>query len=299
MNGDIMEIMQIRYFLEVANSQHITQSAKKLHIAQPALSQSIKRLENELGVRLFIKKGRNVILSEYGKYLQKELLLIMDKFDNLPKELLKMANLNYKTIHINVLAASSMVTEAIIEYEKTDKNINFQLLQSEKAENPDIELTTKMFYKISRENKNTQFSIPEKIFLAVPNNEKYKNIKSLKLADVANEQFISLMGSKQFRYICDRFLNHAGVNPHIVFESDSPEAVKNMIAANLGIGFWPEFTWGKIDNDNVKLIEISEPECSRNIVITCNADRLSNKNVYDFFEFLKQYCVKKRNKKAH
>ena len=48
-----MELQQLKYFLEVAQSQHIKQSAQKLHIAQPALSQSVHRLEKELGVKLF------------------------------------------------------------------------------------------------------------------------------------------------------------------------------------------------------------------------------------------------------
>lgn len=45
MEGDNMELMQIKYFLEVAESEHITMSAEKLHIAQPALTQAIKRFE--------------------------------------------------------------------------------------------------------------------------------------------------------------------------------------------------------------------------------------------------------------
>lgn len=289
MNGETMEITQIEYFLEVARSQHITQSAQKLHIAQPALSQAIKRLENELGVPLFEKKGRNIALTEYGKYLEAQLSPIMEKLDAIPKALEKMAKHNTETIRLNVLAASTIITNAVIEYEQTHSGVSFQLLQNEQAESPDIEITTKMFYKISAENEPYQFSIPEKIFLAVPNNDKFTE-NSISLQDVANEQFISLMGSKQFRYICDRFCNKADIRPNIVFESDSPAAVKNMIGANLGIGFWPEFTWGKVNNDKVKLLEITEPKCSRDIVFTCNPTRLSNENVRDFFNFLKKYC---------
>ena len=51
-----MELMQLRYFLEVASTQHITRSAERLHIAQPALTQAIHRLEEDIGVKLFEKR---------------------------------------------------------------------------------------------------------------------------------------------------------------------------------------------------------------------------------------------------
>lgn len=288
-----MEITQIQYFLEVAKSQHITQSAQKLHIAQPALSQSIKRLESELGVELFQKKGRNVVLTEYGKYLQSQLEPIMEKLDALPQALQKMAKLNNETIHLNVLAASTIVTDAVIEYQSKHKEINFQIVRTGVDDMADIEITTNAFKKIELDSKN-EFGVSEKIYLAVPNNEKYKNVSSVDLKDVDSEQFISLMGSRQFRYICDQYCHRAGINPHIIFESDSPSAVKNMIGANLGIGFWPEFTWGKIDSDNVKLLEISNDECTRDIVVSCNPARLENEIVKDFFEHLKEYIERQK-----
>lgn len=288
-----MEITQIRYFLEVAKSQHITNSADKLHIAQPALSQSIHRLENELGVPLFVKKGRNIVLTEYGNYLKSQLEPIMYKLDTLPSVLQKMANVNSKTIHMSVLAASTLITDAVIEYKSIHDDISFQFLQNQENDLFDIEITTKMFYKMDKNKSQVQFVCPEKIYLAVPNNEKFKNRDSISLEEVADEQFISLMGSKQFRAICDKFCHHAGIKPNIIFESDSPTAVKNMIGANLGIGFWPEYTWGELDSDCVKLIEIRGQKCSRDIVVSCNADKSGNKNVIDFFNFLKEYFNKK------
>ena len=92
------------------------------------------------------------------------------------------------------------------------------------------------------------------------------------------------MGSKQFRYIYDKYCHQAGIVPKIVFESDSPAAVKNMIGANLGIGFWPEYTWGEVENESVKLLEIENPSCQRSIVVTCNSPE--NENAVNFFNFV-------------
>ena len=63
-----MELTQLRYFLKVAELQHITRAAEELYIAQPALTQTIHRLENELEVPLFSAKGRNIVLTKYGHF---------------------------------------------------------------------------------------------------------------------------------------------------------------------------------------------------------------------------------------
>lgn len=291
MNGDSMEINQIKYFLEVANSQHMTASAEKLHIAQPALSQSIRRFEKSLGVPLFQAKGRNIVLTEYGKYLQEQLIPIVEQLDKLPETLQTMAKLNGETIHLNVLAASTLVTGAIIDYKSQHKDLNFQLLQNIQSEAYDIEITTKSFHKGNPKKIHNQFICTEKIFIAVPNNKKYKGRTSISLKEIEKEGFISLLGSRQFRYICDNFCTQAQIQPKIIFESDSPEVVKNMIAANLGVGFWPEFTWGKIESENVRLLEITDPVCSREIVITVNKNKVDNENVEEFFEYLKKRCI--------
>ena len=236
-----MELMQIRYFLETARTKHMTNSAKNLHITQPALTQAIRRLEKDLGVPLFTAKGRNIVLTEYGRYLQKKLEPLMEQLDAVPEQLKMMVALEGETIHMNVLAASSLVMEAIIEYKKGHEDINFQLQQNSESELYDIAVTTKLFYQGTEENS---FACAEEIYLAVPRNQRYQGRTSVRLEETSEEGFISLLGSREFRYICDRFCQHAGFTPKIIFESDNPSAVKNMIAANMGIGFWPEFTWG-------------------------------------------------------
>ena len=77
-----MEIQQFRYFLAAARYENLTKAAEDLHIAQPALSQSIKRLETELGVSLFDRKNHRIELNEQGKLLKKRLIPILESIDN-------------------------------------------------------------------------------------------------------------------------------------------------------------------------------------------------------------------------
>jgi len=286
-----MELQQIRYFLEVADSQHVTQSAQKLHIAQPALTQAIHRLEKEMGVPLFLPRGRGIVLSEAGRYLQSRLEPMMKELDSLPDQLKTMAALSCDTIHLNVLAASTLITEAIIEYRAAHSGISFQLMQNEQSELYDIAVMTKLFYQSFAE-EDDRYICTERIFLAVPNSEKYRGRATIRLAEMKDEGFISLQGSRQMRWICDKFCQHAGFQPKIIFESDNPAAVRNMIAANMGIGFWPEFSWGRLESEHVLLLEIAEPACQRDIVFTLKRNKINNAHVEDFFRFLKEYCMR-------
>ncbi|MGN1080702.1 MAG: LysR family transcriptional regulator [Acutalibacteraceae bacterium] len=286
-----MKINQIRYFLEVASSGHVTKSAEKLHIAQPALTQSIKRLEKSLGIPLFESCGRNIRLTEYGEYLQKKLKTVIEELDSIPQELEKMRDLEEKTVRIAALAASSIVTEAIMAYKKLHSDVMFRLFQNSDEERCDIEITTKLFLQHD-ESRHQRTVFSENIFLAVPSDGKFADMCDIPLASVKNEGFICLLGSKQLRYICDRFCHHAGFEPKIVFESDNPTAVKNMIASNIGVGFWPEFSWGRLESDSVKLLKITDPVCQRDIVITLKSGAERGKTAEDFFEFLSSYLEK-------
>lgn len=283
-----MEIAQLRYFCAVAESQHVTQTAEKLHIAQPALTQSIRRLEKELKVPLFASKGRGIVLTEYGRFLQRKLLPVMETLERLPQELAAMANLERSTIHMNVLAASAVITSSIIAYKRQEHHINFQLFQNSEMDVCDIDVTTKLFYQADPEDDG-EFVFTERIFLAVPDKGRFAGRTSIRLAEVADAEFICLAGSKQLRSICDSFCSHAGFTPKVIFESDAQATVRNLIAAGMGVGFWPEYSWGSLDTSDMLLLPIEEPLCQRDLVITCNRNKVDNTEVQRYFAFLTSY----------
>lgn len=289
-----MELTQMRYFLAVAETQHITRSAAQLHIAQPALTQSIHKLEQSLGVKLFAASGRNIVLTPCGKYLQKQLAPLMKQLDEIPAHLQLIAEHESKTVRLNVLSASTLVTQAIIAYQGSGHDLNFRFLQNAPEELCDIEIRTEHVFTPERRRSGARFVCTEKILLAVPNRPPYIGKTSIRMEDVADAGFISLLSSKQFRAICDKFCRHIGFSPKIAFESDSPAAVRNMIAANMGVGFWPEFTWGKIDSDRVRLLEIEDAFCHRDLIVTCSAPP-ERQAVTNFFDFLRVFCDRRRD----
>ena len=93
-----MELNNLRYFYEAAKCGHITKAAENLHIAQPALTKSIKALEDELNIKLFYKAGRGVKLSEYGEFLKEKIEPIIDELDVLPVAIKNFTDSNENTV---------------------------------------------------------------------------------------------------------------------------------------------------------------------------------------------------------
>lgn len=283
-----MELTQLKYFFITAGYEHITKAAEELHIAQPALTQSIHRLEEELGMKLFERHGRNIKLSPPGRILQKRLSVIFSELDSAIAEMWDVAGIKDKTVRLNVMAASKVVTDIIIAYKKKVSDVNFQLTQDSGGEDCDI-IVSALSGEGGKMYTADQVPFTEKIYLAVPVQSRYGSLSQIELSDVRNEKFISLAGSRPFRNICDAYCKMAGFEAKVIFESDSPDAVRDLIGAGLGVGFWPQYAWGPVSGKNVVMLPISKPDCKRSIVITKGKSYENNGLSDDFYNFTLEY----------
>ncbi len=279
-----MELTQLKYFLIAAQTQHITKSAQMLHIAQPALTKSLKSLEEELSLPLFAKKGRNVVLTVYGRFLYERLKPLIASIDDLPNELLRLAQKEEETIRICVLSASMPVARAVMKFRAKHPSVIFQITQNPTDELYDIRVTTKL---PSESYKDESIHIlNEEIFIAVPNTEEYTDINVIKLSELSDKGFVSLLGSRQLRIICDKFCRSAGFEPNIVFESDSPDTAKNMIEAGIGVGFWPKYAWGEHPTGNIKLLRFAPEPLFRELVISKSKSTVMGHLAEEFYDYL-------------
>lgn len=281
-----MEIQKLKYFYEVAKLQHVTKAAEKLCIAQPALTQAIKSLEKELGVSLFLKKGRNIYLTDFGEHLKNKLDIILPEFDSISAEIEQMKCQVNKTIKLNILAASNFVINAIIGYRRHHPDVVFDFEQNEFKRDCDIVISTNGVQEHPKGKCIKRYVKEEKIFLAVPKTSKYSTYDSIDLSLVKNDDFVMLSSSRLFGVVCNKFCSTAGFTPKVLFESDSPVAVKNIVSTGTGIAFWPEYSWGKIKNKDVVLLPISNPVCKRELIIELYDRFPKSEYAEDFFEYL-------------
>lgn len=280
-----MELLQLKYFLVAAEYQHITKAAEHLQIAQPALSQAIRRLEAELGVPLFDRRNRGIALNANGRLLQKRLVPIMLALDSLPEELREGASQASHTIHLHLYAASTLITNCIIPYRAQHPDVNFQLYLSDMHSDYDL-CVTAIRSDTNEIPENSRIMMEEELYLAVPANSRYGNRNSIRLAETVGEGYICLAGSRPIRQICNSYFREAGLTPQVIFESDSTESVKNLIAAGLGIGFWPQHSWGPLSTTHVRLLPIENMNCKRKIILLTSQKGKENPIVTDFCDFL-------------
>ena len=281
-----MDIQKLKYFHTTAQLEHITRASEVLHISQPSLTQSIHSLESELGVPLFQREGRKVALTEFGIYLKQRLDVLIPEFDHLAIEIEELKQSVTKKIRLNILAASSFVINAIIEYKRKNPEVSFDFEQNEAKNNCDILITTNGVKNDSEKKYVHRCVKKEKIYLAVPKDSRYAEVSSIDLSAVKDENFIMLSNTRLFGAICSRYCSIAGFYPKVIFESDSPTAVQNIISMGAGIAFWPEYSWGKLHNENLKLVTIAEPVCERDLIVEQYKRQPKSLYAEDFYNFL-------------
>lgn len=286
-----MELLQLKYFQVVANLQHMTKAAEELHIAQPALSKTIKLLEKNIGVELFNRNGKSIELNESGKLFLKKVNESLRLLEDAQRELLDLNNTDNSTdIKLAILSGSSIIPGLLNSFLTKYPQFKFTLIQhfSKPLSDSDFDLCISSATH-SDPNLTYYQLVSEEIFLAVPSNHNLANRTSIELFEVANESFISLSKGQVLREITDIFCNYAGFKPNIVFESDDPSTVRGLIKAGLGIAFVPQISWGRSTGSNISLLSITNPKCSRTITLSWPKDKYLTKSARLFKEFAIEY----------
>ncbi len=287
-----MELLQLKYFLAVAESEHMTNTAKQLHIAQPALTQSIHRLEQELGVSLFERAGRGIRLSPAGAYVRDRVKPAMETLENVARDVQLFQQGEQGVVRVGVHAASGVAIDGIAAYSELNPHVSFEITQDERERHRDVIVAT-ITPRGSSTVENAAEKIPfsERIGIAVPAGSALGETASL--SDFASERFIALAGSRRFREVCDTFCAHRAFTPHIAFESDNPLVVKKMIGLGLGVGFWPDHSWGDLDPKSCRLVHLQETEFTRDVIVAKTSRCTPDSEAQRFYEFLLDYVAKR------
>ncbi len=285
-----MDIHSLKYFKKVADLQHITRAAEELHVAQPSLSRTISMLESNLGVRLFERKGKNIILNEYGKVVLHHTNRILQEMENIVRELSELKGEDDRSVTFSAFAASELLPQLLIAFKREYPSIRFHIIREDLHTKSDTKCDLSLYASTQPcKNKNEVMLIEEELLLALPDTNPLAAYDKINLQDVANMEFICLYKGKSLRTISDMYCKMANFEPKVVLECDSPETVRELIRAGLGISLIPSITWGEMSTKNIVLKPISYPVCRRYVHLTWNESAYLSPATILFKNFIKDY----------
>lgn len=267
-----MEWQQLEYFQTTAQFEHITRAAEALSISQPALSRSIARLEQELGVALFERTGRAIVLNRYGKLFLLRVNRIMKEHQEAIREIVELTSPQHGEVSLGFLhtLGPQLVPELIREFRAEYPHIQFQLHQSntqtllDRMMSGDIDLClTSLRERDTPQQIRWAFLRSEELFLAVPAGHPLEGRETVQLNEVANEPIVTFKMGYGLRKITDEVFQQAGIEPKLTFEGEEVHTIAGLVASGLGVAIIPDFQG--IDRSQVSLLPVEWPRCRRNI----------------------------------
>ena len=294
-----MEIRQLKYFMEVAKREHMTEAADALHVAQSAVSRQISNLELELGVKLFIRQGRKVRLTPLGRMFLESTSQAMKMLDNATREVKEHLDPERGTIRVAfpISLAAYILPTVISAFREYYPEAKFQLKQATYHELINLVLNGEYNMAVlgpvpEEEKLEGHVLFTEKIVALLPINHALAREPVLTLKQLENEPFILLPDGLQFRKLVIDACVNEGFQPKIAFEGDDVDALKGLVSAGLGISLLPEITL--VDNfprATVK-IPIIDPIIPRTVGVVTPKDRQLLPTEKLFFAFLKDFYQK-------
>lgn len=255
-----MELLQLRYFQTVARMESISNAADYYNIPQPAMSQTIARLEESLGgVKLFDRRNGRLFLNDEGKvfleYVDKALFALDQGINALENR----SETDVKgTVRIKIMDCHRLVMTCIPQFSKLHEGVNFSVSHGYYE---DQDISYDICVSSSTSYKHMTWHIPllkEKMVLAVREDHPFAKRESIRIVDLKDERMISLSPKSTLYSITYDACRAAGFVPKIPIVCDDPYFVRRYISDNMGVSLAPELSWKGRFRENTVLIPVED-----------------------------------------
>lgn len=282
--GARVELHHLRYFVAVARHRNFTRAAQEHMVAQPSLSQQIRRLEEELGVLLFDRSRTPVRLTDAGEALLPHAEAILRQVEAARAAVEERIGLRSGRLVLGSLpvTGSRLLPRAITAYRQRYPGVQITLREEPTqrltelalADETDLTLTT---LPVGSDELDWQPLLTEPILLALPPDHPLAADgpphPAIPLSAVAGEPFLIMKPGYGFRDLVLAACQAAGFSPQIAFESAQIETLQAMVAAGLGVTLVPQMAADRSLRPSPVFVPLAGAPLTRTLALAWRRDR--------------------------
>jgi DNA-binding transcriptional LysR family regulator len=246
-----MELRHLRYFTAVVECKGYRQASRRLHITQPSISQAVSDLEDELGLKLFSRIGRNARLRPEGEMFYADAVRILQQAEMAIRTAKRAAQGKVGRLSIGFIGSAtlSFLPDLIRRYKLQYPNVKLALHDLYPVEldqacdrgEIDIAITRPLSLERSK-NRQSRVLLRDPLVAVFPQSRKL-NLKSkrVRLADLADERFI-LFHRKGAPVVFDTIVGACrsqGFSPRVENEPNSMQTILSLVEAEEGVAIVP------------------------------------------------------------
>ena len=241
-----MELHQLRYFCAVASTGSFTRAAESAHVAQPSLSQQIRKLEDELGVKLIDRLGRETRLTTAGKRFLPRAQAILKQVVDAKREVEETCGALKGDVTLGVIPtiAPYFLPSRLARFSVSHTDVRVRVIEEmtptliELLHAGSIDLALLALPVGGREFTAHEIG-REPLFAVLPEAHPLAPARSVSLADIDCEQFLLLKEGHCFRDTVISACKRARVGCNVVFESGQFATILALVAAGVGVSVVP------------------------------------------------------------
>jgi len=286
-----LELLQLRYFLEVARLEHVTEAAQSLHVTQSSLSKTIQRLEEDLGVPLFDRIGRKLRLNEFGNRFLRRAERALFELEQGKQEISDLSSPEYGTLKLAVTAASTL-PNILREFRKKRPNVQFHVQMLTTKEMVTLLQRGEVDFCLSSpsiqgDDIESQIVFIDPILLAVPNGHRLVGRSSVSLTELRDEWFVGVKKGYGTRDLVDSVCKSVGLELHYVYEGDEPARLTALVEAGIGIALIP--STARNAREQIHYLQVEGYELEREIALLWHRSRYISRTAQEFRNVVLEY----------
>lgn len=239
-----MDLRQLEYFQMVCRLNNMTRAAERLHVAQPAISVAIQKLEEELGVQLFVRGQKQFTLTAEGRVFLTSAEDILTRTQDAILEMAEYRDLKKGTIRLGVppMIGASMFPHIFAGFKHVYPDLELKIVEEgslavrEMLEHEQLDLGLVITSHASA-LLTTQIIAKGEILLCVSPFHALADETTVSFERLRNEAFIMLKEDTYHRQVVLAECRKHGFEPDIVLSSSQVDTIKGLVARGVGISF--------------------------------------------------------------